>query len=178
MIQKSSLHKTMALFLRNPTTTMYLAGISRSIGLAHTSVKHNLNILKKEGIIEELEEKKGSRAFPTYRAATGSDQYRLYKKAENYLSLLESGLVEHIEKEAMPDCIVLFGSFQRGEDVEGSDIDLYVQAKASEIKTQAHERILDRKIELHFAEDFRSLPEELRSNIINGIVLHGFLEAG
>ena len=38
------------------------------------------------------------------------------------------------------------------------------------------EEKLNRKIELHFNERFASYPKELKNNIINGVVLMGFLE--
>lgn len=38
------------------------------------------------------------------------------------------------------------------------------------------EKKLKRKIELHFKENFTMHPTALKNNIINGIVLYGFLE--
>ena len=75
-----------------------------------------------------------------------------------------------------PKSIVLFGSYQRGEDIENSDIDLFIESKKEKLDINIFEKKLKRKIELHFKEDFTSYPKELKNNIINGIVLSGFLE--
>ena len=72
---------------------------------------------------------------------------------------------------------MLFGSFQRGEDVEDSDIDLFVEACKMDLDLNSYEKKLNRKIQIHFRKCFGKLPEELKNNIINGIVLYGYLEA-
>ena len=92
------------------------------------------------------------------------------------MTVLESGIIAHIEEKLTPKCIVLFGSYQRGEDTEESDIDLFIEAKHKTINTKQFEKKLNRKVELHFNKSFTKYPQELKNNIINGIVLHGFLE--
>jgi predicted nucleotidyltransferase len=176
MIQKSSIWKTLSVFFAEPTSSQYLKDISREIKIAHTSVKNNLLALLKEGLIEESVEKRGKRKFPMYRAKRDSVAFTRYKRAYNLLAVLESGLAEHIESALSPRCIVLFGSYQRGEDTEGSDIDLFVECKTGQVGLQKFEKILKRKIELHFNESFTAYPKELKNNIINGSVLSGFLE--
>ena len=57
-----------------------------------------------------------------------------------------------------------------------SKIDLFVECKKEELNLEKFEKKLGRKIELHFNEDFTLFPKELKNNIINGIVLSGFLE--
>ena len=74
----------------------------------------------------------------------------------------------------MPKSIILFGSYSKGEDTETSDIDLFVECKSEELNLKIFEKRLERKIELHFKERFTLYPKELKNNIINGIVLHGF----
>ena len=85
-------------------------------------------------------------------------------------------MIEFIEEKLMPKSIVLFGSYRRGEDTESSDIDLFVECKEESINLKPFEKVLGRKIEIHFKEDFMSYPKELKNNIINGIVLNGFLD--
>ena len=150
--------------------------ISRTAGLAHTSVKKNLKKLVKSGLVLESAERKGGRKFPIYRANLSEKSFKSYKLIDNLSSLLESGLIEFIEEKFAPKSIVLFGSYARGEDIESSDIDLFVECKEEELDTRAFEKKLGRKIELHFGEIFISYPKELKNNIINGIVLMGFLE--
>ena len=94
----------------------------------------------------------------------------------NITSILESDVITYIEEKLMPKSIVLFGSYARGEDIENSDIDLFVECKKEELDLEKFEKKLSRGIELHFNDKFTLYPKELKNNIINGIVLSGFLE--
>ena len=170
------MQRTAEVFFINPDKIHYLMDISRKIGIAHTSVKSNLVKLIKLGLIEEVKEKKGTRIFPVYMAKKEDKSFRKYKKMHNLSFLLESKLIEFIEEKLAPKCIVLFGSYSRGEDTENSDIDIFVECKKEELNVKSFEKNLGRKIELHFSESFASYPKELKNNIINGIVLTGFLE--
>ena len=176
MLQKSSMLKTAEFFFLNPTKNHYLMDISRTIDLAHTSVKKNLIKLVKLGIIKELTEKKGRRKFPIYKANANNKLFRRYKIVYNLTSLSDSNAIEFIEEKLMPKSIVVFGRYQKGEDTETSDIDIFVECKKEELNLKKFEDKLGRKIELHFKENFTSYSKELKNNIINGIVLKGFLE--
>ena|SRR3989344_1054671 len=176
MLQKSSMFRTAEFFFVNPSKEHYLMDISRNIGLAHTSIKKNLKDLVKLGIINEHTEKKGGRLFPVYKANLDNKLFKRYKLIHNLSFILESGLVDFIEEKLMPKSIVLFGSYSRGEDIETSDIDLFVECKNEELNLKIFEKKLGRKIELHFNEKFTLYQKELKNNIINGIILSGFLE--
>ena len=176
MLQKSSMWRTLEIFFLYPTREHYLMDISRKINLAHTSVKKNLDKLVKLSIIKETVKKQGERKFPIYEAAINSRNYKKYKLIYNLSSILESGLIDFIEQKLMPRSIILFGSYQKGEDAEESDIDLFVECKEEKIEIGKFEKILKRKIQLHFNENFSMYTKELKNNIINGITLAGFLE--
>ncbi len=176
MLQKSSMLRTAEIFFVNPTKKNYLMDISRNIGLAHTSVKKNLDKLVKLELITESVEKRGGRKFPLYRANLDNKTFKKYKIIYNISSILESKLIEFIEEKLMPKSIVLFGSYQRGEDIENSDIDIFIECKKEELDISSFEKKLGRKIELHFNNNFNSYPKELKNNIVNGMVLSGFLE--
>ncbi len=176
MLQKSSMDRTVEVFFRNPTKKHYLMDISRNIGLAHTSVKKNLDKLINLGLIVESIEKKGKRKFPLFKANRDNKLFKKYKTIYNISSILESKIIEFIEEKLMPKSIVLFGSYQRGEDIEKSDIDLFIECKKDELDISSFEKKLGRNVELHFNDNFNSYSKELKNNIINGIVLSGFLE--
>lgn len=176
MLQKSSAYRTAEIFFTMPHKEHYLMDISRNIKLAHTSVKKNLNQLVKIGLITESVEKKGGRTFPIYKANKDNKIFKRYKIIYNLSSVYDSGIIDFIEEKLMPKSIVLFGSYQRGEDTENSDIDLFIECEKEELNPKTFEKKLGRKIELHFKEDFTLYPKELKNNIINGIVLSGFLE--
>ena len=176
MLQKSSIDGTAEVFFVNPTKSHYLMNISRNIGIAHTSVKKNLLKLVKLGLVEEKIERRGGRKFPIYVANREGKAFNLQKMAYNFTSILESGLIEYLEEKLTPKAIVLFGSYRRGEDIESSDIDIFVECADEPVNLTQFEKKLGRKIELHFKEDFTTYSKELKNNLINGIVLSGFLE--
>jgi len=176
MLQKSSMFRTIETFFINPTKKHYLMDISRTIGLAHTSVKKNLDELINLGLIVGSVDKKGDRKFPLFKANLDNKLFKNYKMIYNISVLFESKLVDFIDEKLMPKTIVLFGSYQRGEDIEKSDIDLFVECKKHHLEISSFEKKLGRKIELHFNDNFSSYSKELKNNIINGLVLSGFLE--
>ncbi|HIH43213.1 TPA: nucleotidyltransferase domain-containing protein [Candidatus Woesearchaeota archaeon] len=150
--------------------------ISRNTTIAHTSVKSNLLKLVKQGIITQQSQKKGKRNFPVYKANKENKEFYMYKMLYNLTSLLDSGLIKYLEEKLAPKAIVLFGSYRRGEDTEDSDIDLFIEGIEEKLDFSNFEKKLKRKIELHIKKNFTAYPTELKNNIINGIVLHGFLE--
>ncbi len=179
MLQESTIWNVAGVFFKEPVQEHYLKEISRKAGVAHTVVKKHLSELAKEGIIKETVHKRGSRKFPTYFANINGGAYRRAKGHYNLHNTSFYGLFNYLSTNLMPKTIVLFGSYARGEDIEESDIDIFVECKKQDIdlKKYEHYRELNRKIQLHFKKDFKQFPKEMKNNIINGIVLHGYLEA-
>ena len=177
MLQKCSILDVAGVFFKEPSKEHYLIEISKKSKLAHTSVKKHLEDLKKQKIITQKIEKKGSRNFPFFKANINNSNYKKNKKFYNILKLNKSGLIEFLKDNLMPKSIVLFGSYQRGEDIEDSDIDIFVECKTEELDLTKFKKYLKRNIELHFKENFKKYPPELKNNIINGAVLEGYLEA-
>jgi predicted nucleotidyltransferase len=176
MLQKSSSALTLEVFFTNPTQKHNLMDISRRIKIAHTSVKRNLMQLVRTGLVIETVEKKGMRKFPIYVANLNNNLFKRRKRIYNIDSFLNSGLIESVEEKIMPKSVVVFGSYQRGEDTEESDIDVFIESKEEHLNLKKFERKLKRKIQLHFNPDFKSYPTELKNNILNGVVVFGFLE--
>jgi predicted nucleotidyltransferase len=177
MLQECSMFKVAGIFFTEPTKQHYLMEISQKAGLAHTSVKKYLIDLKNKGVIKETLEKKGKRKFPVYTANLESKAYQKYKRVFNITKLAESELIDYLKDNLMPKTIVLFGSYSRGEDVEESDIDIFLECKKNNLDLSKLEKQFGRKIQLHFKEKFKNYPTELKNNIANGIVLSGYLEA-
>ena len=174
MLQKSNILEP---FFQEPTKQHYLMEISRKAKLAHTSVKKRLKQLMKEGLITEIIEQKGKRKFPIYLANINSPEFKEKKKQYNLQKIIDSGIIKYLEEKLTPKSMVLFGSYQRGEDIEGSDIDLFIECKQEKTDLKQHEAKLKRKIQLHFKENFKTYPAELKNNIINGTIIKGYLEA-
>jgi hypothetical protein len=98
MLQKSSIIDVMAVFFDEPTKQHYLLEISRKAGLAHTSTKSHLEELKREGIISEIIERKGSRDFPVFLANIQGKGYKSEKRIFNQVRIIESGLISWIRE--------------------------------------------------------------------------------
>ena len=176
MLQNSSMSRVAEIFFNEPTKPHYLIEISKKAKLAHTSVLSNLEGLQKISIIKKGIEIKGKRKFPIYNAEFNNKEYRKDKKLHNLSKVYNSGLIEYLGDKLTPKCIILFGSYSRGEDIEDSDLDIYIQSIKKEVDLRRFEKILGRKIELHFNENFNNYSIELKNNILNGNILYGYLE--
>ncbi len=175
MLQNCSTWKVAQVFFDEPAQDHYLREISEKAGLSHTSVKKHLEDLERLGVIEVEKLERGERTYPIYKRVE-NDTFKLYKKLDVQNRLVRSGLLEFIEENCIPDAIVLFGSAAHGEDIEGSDIDIYVQANDVKIDISKYEEMFNRKIQLHFKECLEEYPRELVNNIANGIVVYGYIE--
>jgi predicted nucleotidyltransferase len=172
MIQEYSRYKILQAFFDFPRRNLQVREISRLIGLAQPSVVLHLARLAKEGFV--IREKKS--IYFSYRANRDNEMFKLYKKMFLFVRLEECGLLDYVYDSCMPDSIILFGSASKGEDIEESDIDIFVQAREKKTNLDKYEKILNRKITLFFKEDFSKLSNELKNNILNGQVLRGYLK--
>ena len=175
MLQKSSTLKIAQVFFDEPTKQHYLMEISRKANLAHTATKNILKQLEKDSIITKISEKKGKRTFPLYEANKLNNTYKFYKKIANKIALENSKLISFLHDKCMPNAIILFGSYARGEDTEESDIDLFIESEKVEISLEKFEKKLKRTIQLHYKRKFKDMLKELKNNIMNGIVLDGYV---
>lgn len=149
-----------------------LREISKLIGLSPSSVKIHLDRFVKDDIL-----KKGDfRSMPIYWAHQADERFRYLKKLNTINKLYTTGVIEHLANVCQPDVIILFGSASRGEDMKESDIDLYIQSEEKKLELKEFEKQLQRKIQLHFYTHFNKLSPELKNNILNGIILSGYLK--
>ncbi len=158
----------------NPTAKLRVRQIERELKLPLPSVIRYCKELEKEEILK----KESTSGVSTYSADRSSKRYLTAKRLFNIGLIFESGLIEHIVKEYFNPVIVLFGSYSRGEDIEGSDIDLYIETqKRQDFNLQKFEKILKRKIQAFNYKNIKEVPNHhLSNNIINGITLNNFLE--
>ncbi len=175
MLKKNNRQQVLEIFFDNPmpSSGFQLREISRIINLAPLSVKKYLDEFVKEKLIRI--EKHRVNDYPLY-FANREENFKFYKKTNNIKKIYESGLLDHIYDKSLPDVIYLFGSYSLGEDLATSDIDLYVQSKEKKIDLKKFEKILKRKINIFFDDNFNNLSKNLRNNIINGIKLRGYLK--
>ena len=172
---KNNLHKILEIFFKNPLTKDFqLREISREINLAPKSVKIYLEELKNNKLI--LTTPHRIYKYPTYKANRDNPYFKLLKKLNTIKTIHECNLLNYLDEKCQPDVIILFGSAKKGEDVETSDIDLYVQSPKKKLNLNIYEKSLSRNINVFFEENFDKLSNELKTNIINGDVLKGYLK--
>ena len=176
MLQKYNKWKVLGVFFENPNPrpAFQLREISRHAGIAPTSVKRYLDGLEKEDLI--IKELHRVHKYPMYWANRANENFRQLKKIDMIISIRESGLLDYLRETCMPDAIVLFGSAARGEDLKDSDIDIFLLCKEKKLELQRYENRLKRKISVRFSKSFDKEPTELKNNIINGVILHGYLK--
>jgi predicted nucleotidyltransferase len=83
--------------------------------------------------------------------------------------LQESNLINKL-KEKYPKSIILFGSYNKGEDIESSDIDIFVDLNKFKFDSSEFERSLKRKIHLIFRQEPN---KSLLESINQGTLLFG-----
>lgn len=161
-------------FFVNPTVQLRVRHIEKTLSLPLPSVIRYAKELEKEGILKQ--DKISNVVF--YSADRASKSFILEKKLFNIKSLYTSGLVEYLISNYHNPAIFLFGSYAKGEDIEKSDIDLYIEtSKTEKINLEKFEKKLNRAIQVFTYKNINQVEnKELANNIINGITLNGFLE--
>jgi predicted nucleotidyltransferase len=99
------------------------------------------------------------------------------KRVDNLRRIYESGLADCLEREFAGAVVILFGSYSRGEDIVGSDIDIAVIGrKEKRFDLVQYEKALERKININFYDSLAGVHKSLRENLCNGIVIAGGIE--
>src|SRR3989344_5684717 len=161
MIQKYSRYRILQEFFDFPRKDFQIREISRRIKLAQPSVINHLKALLKENFI--IKEKKG--IYPTFKANRDNEMFKIYKKTDLILKIKHSGLLDYLYDSCLPNAIILFGSASKGEDIEESDIDIFIQSPNKKMLLEKYEKLLKRKLSLFFEENFSKLNNELKNNI-------------
>lgn len=169
---KNNTYKILELFMQKPNNDFSVRGIARGLKLSHATVISHIKALLSLKLIR----KKNETLYPTYYANTESEKLKTYKKNSIAFSIKQSGIIEHIKDKTLPSSIVLFGSCAKGVYTEKSDIDIFVEAKGTKLDLGKFEKKLKRSINLLFDTKISNLSNELRNNILNGIVLDGFIK--
>lgn len=169
---KNNTYRILELFIEFPTKDFSIRGLARELKISHATILNYINDLQKLSLIK----KKEVTLYPTYFANTESQKYKFYKRNWLIFKITESGLIDYIQKEALPPSIILFGSGAKATFTEKSDIDIFVEANETKLDVTKYEKKLNRKINLLFEQNINTLSKELRNNVINGVVLYGFIK--
>ena len=158
--------KLMEVIYEYPNKKMSIRDMAKKTGLSKSTIQNKMKILGKEGILN----KKGMFSNTLYA--------KFCKIFFNLNKIHRSGLIESLIKQANPSCIILFGSFAKGESVHESDIDLFIEtAKKGDINLRKYEKKLNHKIQIFIETDVKKMPDELFNNVVNGIKLYGYFDA-
>src|SRR3989344_2872274 len=172
MLKKYNRYKILKIFLDSPTESFRLRELSRLSGIAPLSVTNYLKEFETEDLIKKYEK----RGVPFYQAIRDNEKFVLYKKISIIYELNDCGLIGKLWDTLSPDAIILYGSSAKGEAVESSDIDIFVIGREMKIDAKEFEEKLQKHIHLMFEPDIKKVPKELRNNLINGIVLKGYIK--
>lgn len=165
-------------FFEEPTREFHLRELSRLTKKNPVTVKTHLKEFVKIGAIKQKKE----RHLELYSANIEDFYYKEYKRVYNKTKLLESGLINFLKDELSLPTIVLFGSYEKGEDNQNSDIDIFVLTEVNKkLDTDEYEKKLNRSMQFHIMnkKGFEALKKknpDLVNNIINGSVICGFIE--
>lgn len=167
------------LFIREPEREFHVREIARLIKKSPTTVSAHLKNYEKKNVL------KSSRKLNhlLFKANTESRLFKQFKLNYNLEILHSSGLIERLEEEFNhPEAIGIFGSFAKADNIEQSDVDVFIISPLKkEINLKKHEKKIRYKVQLFVfsrqdIEKMKKSNKELLNNITNGIILSGHLE--
>ncbi len=173
-------NRVMRLFFSRPTREASLNDITSAAGVSKSTANRVVKQLAREGFLKV--EKLGK----LWRIRC--DQQHPYnttrKIAFNLEAIFGSGVIEAVlSRFQNPRAVILFGSYRKGDDIETSDIDIAVETfgdndvkiiDIGKVPLMGYRRNVKVEV-LQFSRNRIDL--NLFSNLANGIVLYGFLEA-
>ena len=159
------------LFFEEPNKICQIREIARLTKTPKSTVSRRIKELIKMRIITKKKDN-----IVGYIANESNPHYRIYKKINFLEKVYRSGLVGYLEDKFYPKCVILFGSFSKGEYNKQSDIDVFIQATEKEYELKKFERKLKHAVNLFFEEEISKLSSELFNNVINGTKLSGYIK--
>ncbi len=174
MLTENNKVKILRLFFEGPNVRLYLREVARRAELSATGAMKILGALEKEGLLE----KERTALTVNYRGNYDNESFMALKRSLNLYSLYSCGLVSSlVEFYKILECIILFGSYAKGEDTNESDIDIAVLTSLKDYPgLDIYEGCLKRKISLHLIENIKNENQEFINSLANGIVIYGYFE--
>lgn len=157
-------------FFGKPTYKFHIRELARITKLNPNTVMNIIKNLEKENLIKKESKKHLVELFLNLENKKTIWEKKLFNLNEIY----SSGIIDFLINQYSPKLISLIGSYSRGEDIEKSDIDIVVISNNSNsVDIRKFEKILGKKIHLIVLKN--NIPNEFFNNLINGIVLYGYL---
>ncbi len=166
-------------FFAYPERTFTLSELAKSTGTPKTTAGRVVEQLIAEAFLHRDEvgrswQLKAQRTHPFFMTRKIPDNLRL---------VYESGVIDQILRNwPAARCVILFGSYRKGDDTEASDVDIAIEIPGDgplELVELGKARLGFRTKAVRFVGHFfrrKTVDKNLFANIANGIVLAGFLE--
>src|SRR3989338_5022893 len=147
MNKKIYISPVLELFFEDPEATLHIREIARQTKVHTNTVSKTMNLLVKEGLFI----KKITKAVIEVTPNRESLLFMRLKKLFNLRKIYLSGIVDELNKEyGVPEAIILFGSYSRGEDTKRSDVDITVITKRTlNADWSKYRSIFKREIQIH-----------------------------
>jgi len=156
--------KILTYFYEYPSKKVTVRELANITKISRSTVQYYLNSLKKKNLIS-----KNNQSIDSW-------ENKWFKKCYYIQKIVQSGLVDYLDKELGASLVILFGSIAKGESVRESDIDLFVEcAQIKDLNLNEFEKKLGHKIQLFMKIKMSQLPENLYNNVLNGIKLKGYI---
>ncbi len=174
MLTEDNKIRILRLFFEGPNERLHLREVARRVGLSATGAMKILRSLEKEKLVK----KERAAVTVVYHGDYDNEKFMALKRSLNLYSLYSSGLISLlVDFYKIPECIVIFGSYAKGEDTRESDIDIAVMTGMKEYpQLEIYEGNLKRKISLHLIDNTKNEEKDFINTLANGIVLYGYLE--
>jgi len=171
-MEQNNYDKILNVFFDNPTEKFYIREIARITRLNPNTILNITKKLEKEGLIK----RKKKKHVVELSADFEDESFKKLKKVSNLKRIYGSGVIDFLNDKFSPEAIVVMGSYSLGNDIENSDIDIVVISKKDyeNISLNKFEKILSREIHL-IITDYNKMSNEFYINLINGIVLSGYI---
>ncbi|MFB6216818.1 MAG: nucleotidyltransferase domain-containing protein [Candidatus Aenigmatarchaeota archaeon] len=157
-------------FFQDPDLEVSIRELSRKSGLSPGFVSRTVPEAVENGYLEVEE-------IASAKIVSTGDNFQDLKRIYNLDSLYSLEIIEKLEKALYPEAIVLFGSYEKGEDIKNSDIDIAViNGRDVDMDLEEYEEILGRSINLHFIKDPGEADENFMNSLANGTLLSGHLD--
>ena len=168
------------LIFNSPHKKYHIRELSKETKASTTAITEGVNILEKYNIIK-IEKGK---VTTDIQANIDSEAYRFYKLVFNLYRLNRYLIIENIVKYFNnPECIVLFGSFSKGEDMENSDIDIFILSSNKKPNSEEFNKFIsiiekefNRKVNFTILKSINTSENSFKNALANGIVLYGYLK--
>ncbi|OPY30691.1 MAG: Nucleotidyltransferase domain protein [Methanocella sp. PtaU1.Bin125] len=174
MLTESNDVKILKLFFDGPGVRLHIREVARRAGLSPPGAMKILRNLKDRGLVVE----EPGDVVVNYKGNYENQRFVALKRSVNLYSLYASGLVDALaEFYFTPECIVLFGSYAKGEDTGKSDIDIAIVTDTEDLPDlHDYEKKLNRIISIHTIGSLKNAEAGFVNSLANGIVLYGYLE--